>query len=69
MLPVPMPVQPCPACGQPTPRHLDASSEDAWVHYYSCSSCHHIWTVDNTNPAKVTHVTPWKKMPPSHKAS
>jgi len=64
-----MPAQPCPACGQQTPRHLDAASKDAYVHYYSCPSCHHIWTIDKIDPTKVTHVRPLKKTPPRHKAS
>ena len=53
-----MPVQPCPACGATTPRHLHETSYMAHVNYYVCQTCHHIWTVDEQDPSKVTHVTP-----------
>jgi ssDNA-binding Zn-finger/Zn-ribbon topoisomerase 1 len=53
-----MPVRPCPACGEPTPHHLDESSKGASVDYYRCPNCNHIWTVDKLDLSKVTHVTP-----------
>jgi hypothetical protein len=40
-----MPVQPCPRCGQSVPRWLEASSRDAWVNYYRCDQCGHVWAV------------------------
>ena len=50
---------PCPACGQPTPQHLDESSEGTFVDYYRCAGCNHIWAVDKRDASKVTHVTPF----------
>ena len=44
-----------------TRRHLDDASKDAFVHYYRCQVCHHIWTIDKNDESKVTHVTPLKK--------
>src|SRR5262245_2454621 len=52
-----MPIQPCPACGRPTPRLLEEVSRHAIVKYYRCDSCGHVWTVHNTTGA-VHHVTP-----------
>jgi len=53
-----MPIQPCPACGQQTPRHLHQASEEAFVNYYICPDCGHIWNLDKLDPSKLTHVTP-----------
>jgi hypothetical protein len=55
-----MPVQPCPACAQPTPRLLDETSKSAHVNYYRCD-CGHIWTTSKETGDVVTHVTPLAK--------
>jgi hypothetical protein len=53
-----------------TPRHLDETSKHAFVDYYSCPACRHIWTIDKRDPARVTHVTPLpKKRPPTSGAA
>ena len=52
-----MPIQPCPACAQQPPRHLDETSKEAHVNYYRCNSCGHIWTIHKQDPSRVTHVT------------
>ena len=54
----PMLVPPCPACDEMTARHLGSSSKNAFVHYYSCQACLHIWTLDKRDPSRVTHVMP-----------
>jgi hypothetical protein len=55
-----MSVRPCPACGEPTPRHLHETSRDAKVNYYRCANpkCGHIWAVNKIDPSKVRHITP-----------
>ena len=53
-----MPIQPCPACGAKTPRHMDEASRDAFVYYYRCDNCGHVWTINKQDPSRVTHVTP-----------
>jgi uncharacterized Zn finger protein len=58
-----MPVQPCPACHEQTPRHLDETSKQAVVHYYRCLSCGHVWTVNKDNPSIVANVTPLPPKP------
>jgi hypothetical protein len=30
----------------------------AYVWYYRCPDCEHIWTIDKKDDAKITHVTP-----------
>jgi uncharacterized Zn finger protein len=54
----PMPVPPCPSCDEMTAHHLGSSSRNAFVNYYSCQACLHIWTIDKRHPSKVTHITP-----------
>jgi len=46
---------------------LHETSYMAHVNYYVCQTCHHIWTVDEQDPSKVTHVTPLPetKKPPN----
>ena len=56
-----MAVQPCPACGQQMPRHLESSITNDAADYYSCQACLHIWFIDRRDPSKVTHVTPFLK--------
>ena len=50
---------PCPACGQHAPLQLHERSEGAFVKYYRCASCNHIWTVSKRDESKVTHITPF----------
>ena len=45
-----MPVRPCPECQNPTPRLLDAASQGAYVWYYLCSKCGHLWNVPKNDP-------------------
>lgn len=35
----------CPHCEQPG-RVLEAASQNAWVIYYRCDACRHVWTRD-----------------------
>jgi uncharacterized Zn finger protein len=60
-----MPSLRCPSCDKLAPRQLEESSRSDAVNYYRCSNCGHVWTIDKFNPAKVTHVTPLTKKPPS----
>ncbi len=42
----PMPVQPCPMCNRATAKDLEATNKIAYVNYYTCEACLHIWTTD-----------------------
>ena len=46
----------CPVCGENTP-HLPNLSEGSYVIYFRCSTCHHVWAVNKSNPGVVHHVT------------
>ena len=59
-----MPNQPCPACARPTPRTLDATNRIAYVNYYSCESCGHIWTTSRQTGEFLRHITPLGEKPP-----
>ena len=50
---------PCPACGESAARHLDEVSKDAFVDFYECAICHHLWTIDKRDESKVRHITPF----------
>jgi uncharacterized Zn finger protein len=53
-----MPSRPCPICTTETVRLLDVASEDAYVNYYRCLNCGHVWTVPKSNPdGPIHHVT------------
>jgi hypothetical protein len=54
----PQMIRPCPSCGTPSPRLLEASSKDARVNYYRCPQCAHVFTVNKEDPTWITHVTP-----------
>jgi hypothetical protein len=43
---------------------MDATSAGAFVNYYRCSACLHVWALDKQDPSKVTHVTPLPPKPP-----
>jgi hypothetical protein len=47
----------CPQCEQPG-RLLEAASQNAWVIYYRCDACRHVWSYDkedvNAPPRDVT---------------
>lgn len=45
-----MPVRPCPICGTQTVRWLEASSAQAYVNYYRCEHCGHVWNVPKDKP-------------------
>jgi uncharacterized Zn finger protein len=52
-----MPHRICPQCERPG-RLLEAASHAAWVDYYRCDACGHVWTQDkkdlNAPPCDVT---------------
>jgi hypothetical protein len=48
----------CPVCHNSTPRSLQALNQFAYVNYYYCPVCHHIWTTPKDDAGKVTHITP-----------
>ena len=53
-----MPLRPCPICRHSTPRWLETCSQDAYVNYYRCEPCGHVWTVPKNDPnGLVTPVT------------
>jgi hypothetical protein len=37
---------------------LDAASVDAYVYYYRCGSCGHVWTRSKDDGSIVKHITP-----------
>jgi ssDNA-binding Zn-finger/Zn-ribbon topoisomerase 1 len=39
-------------------RLLDAASRNAFVWYYRCQSCGHVWTVEKEDGETIGHVTP-----------
>jgi hypothetical protein len=43
-----MPHRMCPLCERPG-RRLEAASQDAWVIYYRCDPCGHVWAYDKEN--------------------
>jgi uncharacterized Zn finger protein len=43
-----MPHRKCPQCEQQG-RLLEAASQDAWVMYYRCDSCGHVWAYDKSD--------------------
>jgi rubredoxin len=47
----------CPQCNRPG-RLLESASQTAWVDYYRCDGCGHVWTYDkkdvNAPPHDVT---------------
>jgi hypothetical protein len=54
-----MPIRPCPLCGEQTPRLLESASAHAWVNYYSCGQCKHVWNIPKDKPdGPIQHVTP-----------
>ena len=57
-----MPIRPCPECHTETPRVLDGESRDAYVRYYRCEKCGHVWSIAKSNPdGPIHHVTTPKK--------
>ena len=39
-----MPIRPCPDCYTPAARILENASQQAFVWYYRCERCGHVWT-------------------------
>jgi len=37
--------QPCLACQSPAVRWLESLSEDAYVNYFRCEKCGHVWAM------------------------
>ena len=59
-----MAIQPCPACGQPTPRLLDFTSQHAHVNFFRCE-CGHMWTTDKEDGSIVRNITPLAERAPA----
>jgi uncharacterized Zn finger protein len=54
-----MPHSQCPACGAKYVQWLAETSKDAYVDYYRCSDCGHVWSVPKGQAdAEPRHVTP-----------
>jgi hypothetical protein len=53
--------QPCIVCGHTSARLLPVASKDAFVNYYRCDLCRHVWTVHKTDPSRIEHVTRFRK--------
>ena len=58
-----MPVQPCPVCNRPTAKLLEACTEIAYVNYYACERCHHVWTASKQTGAFLRHITTLEAQP------
>jgi hypothetical protein len=50
-------IQPCPLCARSAPRLLDECNKVAWVTYYRCDGCAHIWTASKTTGVINNHIT------------
>ena len=48
----------CPNCQASEPRWLETTSQAAWVDYYRCDDCGHVWTVSRDGERRITNVTP-----------
>jgi hypothetical protein len=48
----------CPKCRALDPCFLETTSRFAWVDYYRCDDCGHVWTISRDGRRRVTHVTP-----------
>jgi hypothetical protein len=42
---------------------LEGASAGAYVWYYLCAHCKHVWSVDKKDATKVAHVTPLRGAP------
>lgn len=45
-----IPIRPCPRCQTPTVRLLELASKQAWVFYYRCEVCGHVWNIPKNDP-------------------
>jgi hypothetical protein len=55
----------CPACtSQASPTFLVLTSSDAYVDYYCCPDCHHVWATTKSDRAFLRHVTPLPEQSP-----
>jgi hypothetical protein len=52
-----MPAPSCPACGKALPSRLDGVSSTAYVDYYRCDRCTHVWTTRKSSSDVFSHVT------------
>jgi hypothetical protein len=43
---------------------LENSSDYAYVDYYRCPNCTHVWKVSKTDPTDIRHVTPLPEKKP-----
>ena len=59
-----MPIRPCPTCANQTPRELDSLSKVAYVYYYRCEPCGHVWTLPKDNPDAPTRTVTPGRLPP-----
>jgi hypothetical protein len=48
----------CPSCQTSDARKLDEPSRIAFVDYFQCEHCHHVWTADRGTHRILRHVTP-----------
>ena len=46
-----MPIRPCPQCGSDTPRLIESTSQIAYVWYYRCNNCGHVWSIPKDDPS------------------
>ena len=55
----PASIQPCAECQSLAIRWLDGPSKDAYVNYYRCDKCGHVWTLPKGEsavaPTAITH--------------
>ena len=59
-----MPTKPCPKCQKPTARLVESTSKAAWVNYYRCDACGHVWNIAKDTPdGPIWHVTSPPKTP------
>ena len=54
-------LQPCPACHLAKPQFLNECSKNAYVNYYRCEGCSHIWTTSKNTGLINNHITPLAK--------
>jgi uncharacterized Zn finger protein len=58
----------CPECLNPG-SHLDKVSKSAYVEYYRCTACGHVWTYKKSNPDGPSHDVTESRRRPSQSPS
>jgi hypothetical protein len=51
-------IQPCPMCDRSNALLLAECSKAAYVNYYRCQGCSHIWTASKHTGVINNHITP-----------